>query len=60
MRGFTGRRLLLGVFVGAVVGTIVGVAAIVITGNSSMSVIGSLVGAIVGVTIIQGRPARRT
>ena len=41
-----------------VVGTIVGVAAILITGNSSASVLGSVVGAAVGVAIIQGKPSR--
>jgi hypothetical protein len=48
------------VLVGVVAGSIVGVGAILITGNSSMSVVGSVVGAFVGVSIIQGGPERRT
>ena len=59
MRGYSGRRILFGLAIGILVGTAVGVVAILISGDSSLSVIGSAVGAVVGVSIIQaGRGGR--
>jgi hypothetical protein len=50
--GVGARRIVVGLVLGILAGSLVGVTAVVVGGDSSLSMIGSVVGAFVGVSYI--------